>query len=217
VAKNNNHPTPLDSDTDSFVRNIREMSMTSIEPDRGAVDQCASNIKEIDRGESRGSPVGALGESDSTLVPVVNCTNFNPNESEYTASDAFELDNSNVESPRKLYEITLDPDKEPGSVNKLGDSGNSIVDVTLESDVITVNALLESDITTGTPTRAMEMIVNAIEVEPGTPENDLGSGIDLDNWQLVNCTRSGLMNSIINPKDLLAGWNWVFEKDDQED
>ena len=191
--------------------------MTSIEPDRGAVDQCASNIKEIDRGESRGSPVGALGESDSTLVPEVNCTNFKPNESKYTASDAFELDNSNVESPRKLYEITLDPDKEPGSVNKLGDSGNSIVDVTLESDVITVNALLELDITTGTPTRAMEMIVNAIEVEPGTPENDLGSGIDLDNWQLVNCTRSGLMNSIINPKDLLAGWNWVFEKDDQED
>ena len=144
-------------------------------------------------------------------MPEVNCTNFNPHESDYTASDASELDNSNVESPRKLCEITRDPDKEPGSVNKLGDSGN-IVDVTLELNVIT---LLESDITTGTPTEAMEMIANAIEVEPGTPENDFGSGIGLDNWQVVNCTRSGLMNSIINPEDLLAGWNWVFEKEVQ--
>ena len=162
MTKNNTHLTPLDSDSDSFVRDIWEMSMTSseslVESDRVTVDQCTSDIKEIDRVESRRSPVGAIGDPDSILVPrlgEMNCTKFNPNGSHYTASDALELDNSNVESSGKLYDITLNPYKEPHSVNKLGDSNNH---VTWESNDTTVDALLESDIMrTSTPTETIEI------------------------------------------------------------
>ena len=221
VAKNKSQSTPLDNDTDSFVRDTREMRMTTIESlvesDRMVtIGQCdihkvanASN-KEIDRVGSRESP-GALGESDSTLVPgpgEVNSTTFNMP----TASDAIELGNSNVESHGKLYDITLEPDKAPGSVNELGDSDNSIVDVIGESNDTTVDALPESDITvstTSTPTEAIEMnIVNAIEVDQRTLESDMDldlvgkNGMEVGEGEMEVANILYMTSEYHNPQDL---------------
>jgi hypothetical protein len=193
----------------------------------------ASN-KEIDRVGSRESP-GALGESDSTLVPglgAVNSTTFNmPNESHYIASDALKLSNSNVESLGKLYDITLDPDKELGSVNELGDSDNSIVDVIGKSNDTTVDVLPESDITTvcatGTPTEAMAMnIVNAIEVDPRTPENDMDSdlvgenGMEVGEGKMEAANILYMMSKYHNPEDLdswqVVNWTRLMHENDRQ-
>jgi hypothetical protein len=163
----------VDGDTDLFVGDVRTMRMTSVET--------------VETVESPKSPIDVLGESDSILVVGLGgsdgTTVYVPKESNYTTDDT--PGESTVKLLGKLYNVTLDSDREPdgmivelvesgNNVDTVGEPNNTILDIPVESNNATVHLLGDSDNATDVPGEAVAMdVLNTIEAEPTTSEYDM--------------------------------------------
>ncbi|RDL31557.1 uncharacterized protein BP5553_09766 [Venustampulla echinocandica] len=137
--------------------------------------------------------------------------------------------------PSNPHDIIVEP-RESDNINAgpVGESNNIVLDVP-ESDIATFQLLGESD---NLPGKAMAMDVDVdlvsaydmmdlniqvgIEVK-GQESMELRSAGGPDTWQVVNSPRMiephdrqvcgpNLSTTVLDPTELLEGWDWVFQK-----
>jgi RecJ-like exonuclease len=197
VAEDESDSALVDSNTDSFVGDFRAR-VTSIKTEVGSdstimvnqfhvgkevkVSANAPKDETIGRVEPQKSAVDALKESDSIIVEV-------PRESEYiNVYTLGESDDSSVVSLGKLYNATLNTDREPDSIvveleesdnmtiNALRESNNIILDAPMESDNATDHVIRDSEKAIDMLRESMD-ILDTTEMDRTTSEYDM---MDLD-------------------------------------